>query len=141
MAEVDSVARADGPSSPLFRDTTFPAKVETLPEVVEAAWCTDNFFSLLGVQPTMGRSFTPDDDKPGAPSTAVITANFWKRRYASDPAITGKTIWLDAKPYTIIGVLPSTFVYSGAFGGSADQIWTPVRHEASASLLHTYGDH
>jgi len=112
-----------------------------LPEVVEAAWCTDNFFSLLGVQPMMGRSFTPDDDKPGAPSTAVITANFWKRRYASDPAITGKTIWLDAKPYTIIGVLPSTFVYSGAFGGSADQIWTPVRHEASASLLHTYGDH
>jgi len=112
-----------------------------LPEVVEAAWCTDNFFSLLGVQPMMGRSFTPDDDKPGAPSTAVITANFWKRRYASDPAITGKTIWLDAKPYTIIGVLPSTFVYSGAFGGSADQIWAPVRHEASASLLHTYGDH
>jgi putative ABC transport system permease protein len=59
----------------------------------------------------------------------------------SDPAITGKTIWLDAKPYTIIGVLPSTFVYSGAFGGSADQIWALVRHEASASLLHTYGDH
>ena len=112
-----------------------------LPEVVEAAWCTDNFFSLLGVQPMLGRSFTPDDDRPGAPATAMITANFWKRRYASDPAITGKTIWLDAKPYTIIGVLPSTFVYSGAFGGSADQIWTPVRHEAPASLLHTYGDH
>jgi len=112
-----------------------------LPEVVEAAWCTDNFFSLLGVQPMKGRAFTPDDDRPGAPATAMITANFWRRRYASDPAITGKTIWLDAKPYTIIGVLPSTFVYSGAFGGSADQIWTPVRHEAPPSLLNTYGDH
>lgn len=112
-----------------------------LPEVVEAAWCTDNFFSLLGVQPMLGRSFTPDDDRPGAPAAAMITASFWKRRYASDPAITGKTIWLNAKPYTIIGVLPSTFVYSGAFGGSADQIWTPVRHEAPASLLQTYGDH
>ncbi len=53
----------------------------------------------------------------------------------------GKTIWLDAKPYTIIGVLPSTFVYSGAFGGDTDQIWTPVQHEAPASLLTTYGDH
>jgi MacB-like protein len=63
-----------------------------LPEVVEAAWCTDNFFSLLGVQPIMGRSFTPDDDRPGAPATAMITANLWRRRYASDPAITGKTI-------------------------------------------------
>lgn len=112
-----------------------------LPEQVEAAWCTDNFFSLLGVQPMMGRSFTPDDDRPGAPATALITASFWKRRYASDPSITGKTIWLDAKPYAIIGVLPSTFVYSGAFGGAADQIWTPVRHEASTYLLHTYGDH
>jgi len=112
-----------------------------LPEVVEAAWCTDNFFPLLGVRPMMGRSFTQNDDKPGAPATAMITANFWRRRFASDPAIVGKAMWLDAKPYTIIGVLPSTFVYSGAFGGAADQIWTPVRHEAPASLLHTYGDH
>lgn len=112
-----------------------------LPEVVFAAWCTDNFFSLLGVRPMMGRAFTAEDDQPSAAATAMITEGFWKRRYASDPAIVGKTIWLNAKPYTIIGVLPSTFVYSGAFGGAADQIWTPVRHEAPASLLATYGDH
>ena len=89
----------------------------------------------------LGRAFTADDDKPGAAATAMITATFWKRRYASDPAIAGKTIWLDAKPYTIIGVLPSTFIYSGAFGGATDQIWTPVNHEAPASLLTTYRDH
>jgi len=124
-----------------FQEYNVSGEGGKLPEVVEAAWCTHNFFSLLGVQPLLGRSFAPDDDRPGAPATAIITANFWKRRYAADPAITGKTIWLDAKPYTIVGVLPSTFVYSGAFGGAADQIWTPVRHEASASLLHTYGDH
>lgn len=124
-----------------FQGYNVSGEAGKLPEVVEAAWCTDNFFSLLGVQPMKGRSFTPDDDRPGAPATAMITANFWRRRYASDPAITGKAIWLDAKPYTIIGVLPSTFVYSGEFGGAADQIWTPVRHEAPASLLHTYGDH
>jgi predicted permease len=124
-----------------FQGYNVSAEGGKLPEVVEAAWCTDNFFSLLGVQPMLGRSFTRDDDRPGARATAMITASFWKRRYASDPAVTGKTMWLDAKPYTIIGVLPSTFVYSGAFGGSADHIWTPVRHEAPASLLHTYGDH
>jgi predicted permease len=124
-----------------FQEYNVSGEGGKLPEVVEAAWCTNNFFSLLGVQPMLGRSFTPNDDKPGAPPAAMITANFWKRRYASDPAIVGKTIWLDARPYTIIGVLPPTFVYSGAFGGAADQIWTPVRHEASASLLHTYGDH
>ncbi len=124
-----------------FQAYNVSAEGGKLPEVVYAAWCTDNFFSLLGVQPMLGRAFTADDDKPGAPATAMITASFWKRRYASDPAIAGKTIWLDAKPYTIIGVLPSTFVYSGAFGGGQDQIWTPVNHEAPASLLRTYGDH
>jgi predicted permease len=124
-----------------FQGYNVSAEGGKLPEVVEAAWCTDNFFSLLGVQPMLGRSFTADDDRPGAAATAIITAGFWKRRYASDPAIAGKTIWLDAKPYTIIGVLPATFVYSGAFGGNADQIWTPVKHEAPDSLLKTFGDH
>lgn len=124
-----------------FQGYNVSAEGGKLPEVVDAAWCTDNFFSLLGVQPMLGRDFTADDDRPGAPPTAIISAGFWKRRYASDPAIVGKSIWLDAKPYTIIGVLPSTFVYSGAFGGAADQIWTPVRHEAPAWLLRTYGDH
>ena len=124
-----------------FQDYNVSAEAGKLPEVVEAGWCTDNFFSLLGVQPMLGRGFTADDDNPGAAATAMITAAFWKRRYSSDPAIVGKTIWLDAKAYTIIGVLPATFTYSGAFGGNADQIWTPVRHEAPAWLLKTYGDH
>ena len=124
-----------------FQGYNVSAEGGKLPEVVYAAWCTDNFFSLLGVEPMLGRAFTTEDDRPGAAATAMITAAFWKHRYASDPAIVGKTIWLDAKPYAIIGVLPSTFVYSGAFGGNADQIWTPVKHEAPASLLKTYGDH
>lgn len=124
-----------------FQGYNVSAEGGRLPEVVDAAWCTANFFSLLGVQPMLGRDFTADDDRPGAPATAIISAGFWKRRYASDPAIVGKRIWLDAKPYAIIGVLPSTFVYTGAFGGAADQIWTPVKHEAPASLLKTYGDH
>jgi predicted permease len=124
-----------------FQGYNVSAEGGKLPEVVEAAWCTDNFFSLLGIEPLLGRGFTADDDHAGAAATAMITAAFWKRRYASDPAIVGKTIWLDAKPYTIIGVLPATFVYSGAFGGNTDQVWTPVKHEAPASLLTTYGDH
>lgn len=124
-----------------FQEYNVSGEGGKLPEVVKAAWCTDNFFSLLGVRPMMGRSFTEADDKPDAPATAMITANFWKRRYGADPAIVGKTIWLDAKPYTVVGVLPPTFVYSGAFGGGEDQIWTPVRHEAGAYLLSTYGDH
>ncbi len=112
-----------------------------LPEVVDAAWCTGNFLSVIGVQPALGRGFTADDDRPGAAAAVVLSASFWKRRYGADPAIVGKTMWLDSKPYTIIGVLPSTFVYSGAFGGAGVQLWTPVRHEAPEWLMKTYGDH
>jgi putative ABC transport system permease protein len=112
-----------------------------LPEQIDAAWCTGNFLSVLGVQPALGRSFTAEDDRPGATATAIISQSFWKRRYGADPAIVGKTIVLDGKPYTIIGVLPSSFNYSGAFGGNTVQVWTPVRHEAPASLMQTYDDH
>jgi predicted permease len=124
-----------------FQGYNVSAEGGKLPEQVNAAWCSANFFPLLGVQPTLGRAFTADDDRPGAPATAILSAGFWKRRYAADPAVVGKTIWLDARPYTIVGVLPSTFVYSGAFGGNTDQIWTPVGHDAPPSLLKTYGDH
>jgi len=124
-----------------FQGYIVSSEAGKLPEQVDAAWCTGNFLSLLGVQPVLGRGFTADDDRPGATATAVLSASFWKRRYGADPAIVGKTIMLDAKPYTIIGVLPPSFVYSGSFGGNTVQVWTPVRHEAPAFLLQTYGDH
>lgn len=124
-----------------FQDYNVSAEGGKLPEKIDAAWCTWNFFEMLGVRPTLGRSFTSDDDRPGAAATAVLTATFWKRRYGGDPAIVGKTIWLDAKPYTIVGVLPSSFLYSGSFGGNTVQVWTPVNHEAPPYLLHTFEDH
>jgi predicted permease len=112
-----------------------------LPEKVDAAWCSWNFFATLGVQPALGRAFTAEDDRPGAAASVLLTYPFWKRRYGGDPAILGKTIWLDAKPYTVIGILPSWFVYSGAYGGNTLQLWTPVAHEAPPSLLRTFEDH
>ncbi len=112
-----------------------------LPERIDAGWCSWNFFSLLGVQPALGRTFAASDDNPGAPATVILSAPFWRRRFASDPAIVGKTIWLDARPYTIIGVLPSSFVYVGGFGGNTDQVWTPISHEAPPSLMRTFEDH
>jgi putative ABC transport system permease protein len=124
-----------------FQGYIVSSEAGKLPEQIDAAWCTGNFLSVLGVQPALGRGFTADDDRPGATATALLSSSFWKRRYGADPAIVGKTIMLDAKPYTIIGVLPPSFVYSGAFGGNAVQVWTPVRHEAPAWLMQTYEDH
>ena len=112
-----------------------------LPEQIDAAWCSWNFFPTLGVAPAIGRAFTADDDRPGAEAAVILSAGFWKRRYSGDPAIVGKKIWLDAKPYTVIGVMPSSFVYSSSFGGNNVQVWTAAGHEAPPSLMRTFADH
>ena len=112
-----------------------------LPERMDAGWCSWNFFSLLGVQPALGRTFLPNDDRPDAQPTVLLSDSLWRRRYAADPSIVGKTILLDALPHTVIGVLPASFIYTSSMGGNTIQIWTPVRHEAPPSLLATYEDH
>ncbi len=112
-----------------------------LPERIDAGWCSGNFFSLLGVQPALGRTFTAADDRAEAQATVLLSYSLWTRRYAADPGIVGKTILLDAIPYTVVGVLPASFIYSSSMGGSTNQVWTPVRHEAPPWLLATYADH
>ncbi|HWA93350.1 MAG TPA: ABC transporter permease [Terracidiphilus sp.] len=112
-----------------------------LPETINAGWCSWNFFKVLGVQPVLGRSFIAADDSANSNATVMLTYSFWKRRYSADPQVVGKQIYLDARPYTVIGVLPESFVYTGAMGGNTIKAWTTVGHEASSALLKTYEDH
>jgi predicted permease len=111
-----------------------------IPEKVEAAWCSGNFFSVLGIAPALGRLFTEDDDRRGAAAAVVLSGPLWRRRYNSDPGIVGKTIWLDAQPFTVIGVLPSWFVYEGKYGGGTDQVWTTANHEAPSGFMASFED-
>lgn len=111
-----------------------------LPEKVDAAWCSGNFFSVLGVTPALGRLFTGDDDRRGTAAAVVLSDPLWRRRYNSDPGIVGKTIWLDARPFTVIGVLPSWFVYEGKYGGGTDQLWTTANHEAPPGFMASFDD-
>jgi len=124
-----------------FQGYSVSAEGGKLPEKIEAAMCSWNFFSLLGVNPVLGRTFGPADDTPSADASVILSGPFWQRRYAGDPSVVGKRIWLDAKPYTVIGVLPASFVYSGAFGGNTVQVWTPIAHEFPPSLMTTFEDH
>jgi putative ABC transport system permease protein len=109
----------------------------SLPESIGTRQCSYNLFSLLGVQPLYGRLFTEEDDRHGAAATVILTHGLWKRRYASDPAIVGKTILLDAKPYSVIGVLPAWFDYPD----KRVQLWQTVNHEVSAADLRNRGNH
>jgi hypothetical protein len=67
------------------------------PERVPRAGVTSGFFSVLGVQPVLGRTFVPDDDKPGTISVAIISHGLWKRRFGSDPAIVGKQVQISSR--------------------------------------------
>jgi len=108
-----------------------------LPEAIGTRFCSYNLFSMLGVQPIHGRLFTAEDDRAGAGATVILTYGIWKRRYAGDPAILGKTILLNATPYSVIGVLPSWFDYPDR----RVQVWLPVNHEVSAQDMHNRGNH
>lgn len=85
-----------------------------------------NYFDVLGVRPTVGRFFFPDEDKkPGGNNVAVLSYSLWSNKFGSDANLIGKTITLNATPYTVIGVAPRGF--KGTFTlGSAELVWIPV---------------
>ncbi len=71
-------------------------------------------YSLSGVSPMLGRTFTMDEDRPGGPNVAVITYRLWNAHLGRDPSVVDKTIKLDGIPYTIVGVMPPRFGFWGA---------------------------
>jgi putative ABC transport system permease protein len=81
------------------------------PERVYGLQATPSLFSLLQVQPTLGRVFSEAEAEPGAVRTVVLRDDFWKNRYGGDPAVLGRTIRLNGEPYTIVGVLPPGFYF------------------------------
>ncbi|MGH9385344.1 MAG: ABC transporter permease, partial [Vicinamibacterales bacterium] len=70
---------------------------------------TLGFFPTLGVQPALGRLFTGEEDRPGGPNTAILSDGFWRRRYGADPTIVGRPISINARPFTVVGVLPASY--------------------------------
>jgi putative ABC transport system permease protein len=84
------------------------------PEQVVAARVSANFLHILGIKPLLGRGFLPEEDRTGAPSVALISAAMWSRRFGRDASVLGKTIAINATPYTIIGVLPEGFEFPAA---------------------------
>src|SRR5208282_6648947 len=79
------------------------------PEHVPALGVTDGVLPILGVTPLSGRSFTRADDEPGSPKTVMITYGYWRSKFGGDRSVIGKTIDVDGRPSTIIGVLPQRF--------------------------------
>ncbi len=80
------------------------------PEDLQGAAISYDTFEMLGITPALGRSFSEDDDRPGAERVVVLSHQLWQRRFSSDPAIAGKGLMLGGQSYTVAGVMPRGFV-------------------------------
>jgi predicted permease len=105
------------------------------PERLEALDVTDGTVPLLGIPPMLGRSFTRQDDSPGAPDTAMITYGFWKKKFGGSSSVIGQSITLDDKPYEIIGVLPQRFHF---LDWNDPAVLLPLRWDRSKTNLGNF---
>jgi predicted permease len=105
------------------------------PESVPAVRASANFFNVLGVDPIVGRTFQPDEDKPGGPKVTILTYGLWQRRFGGDASIVGRAITINGESYTVIGVLPASF----QFALRPADLWLPYQptpNQLSRRFMH-----
>ena len=91
------------------------------PEALIGYAFSANVFHVLGVTPLLGRTFTPEEDRPGAERVVVLAYSLWRRKFGGDPAIIGKRVTLDGQPYHVLGVMRPDFNYPGNV-----EFWVPI---------------
>src|SRR5262249_26386803 len=104
---------------------------------VEAQFVTTNYFSELGAAPMLGRTILPRDEDPEAGPVIFLAHGFWKRHFGGEPAVIGRTIRVNDRVATVIGVAPAAF---GGLSMSTPAFWAPIHaqpHFAPGSRLLT----
>jgi predicted permease len=100
---------------------------------------TSNFFDMLGVEPTLGRSFLPEDESPGKDRVLILTHGLWQRQFGGDRSIVGRKITFGSEPFEVIGVLPEIV---NVIAPEAE-IWQPLvinaRSSRQSHFLNVYG--
>lgn len=100
--------------------TTFNLTGSGEPQRIPAARFTANLVPTLGVAPLLGRSFLPEDEKSGSNRLALLSHSLWQRAFGSDPSLLNKTIQLNGASYTVIGIMPPEFQFTGR------ELWVPL---------------
>ena len=106
------------------------------PERIQAAFADSSLFPMLGILPALGHTFSTEHDKPNGAPAALLTHPFWQSHFGSDPAVVGRTLTLDGRGYTILGVLPANVELSPW----AD-LWLPVgqyQDDLTGHIHHPY---
>jgi predicted permease len=107
--------------SAYINGSTVNLTYEGNPKRYTGAYVTENFLKILGVTPALGRDFTAADNQPGAEKTALIAHQLWQRDFGGIPDIVGKSIRLNGKSATIIGVMPPGFAFP-----VNEELWIPL---------------
>jgi len=103
------------------RDSMLALTGDGEPESIIAYRFSPNMLDVLGVQPAIGRGFTPEEDKVGGPRVVILSDKLWKRRYGADRGILGRAITLNGQPHTVIGVMPPQFKHP-----ARTELWLPI---------------
>jgi putative ABC transport system permease protein len=107
------------------------------PERIEGAVVTPSLFPLLGASAALGRTFVPDEERPGRAAVIVISHSLWTRRFGADRSIAGRTVTVDRSPVQVVGVMPADF----HFPDPAIEMWKPIVLDADAVGDDNRGSH
>ena len=102
------------------------------PENVNGARVGADYFTLLGVQPALGRNFRAEEASPGRENVVLLSHGLWQRRFGGDPSAVGSEIRLDGRPHTVIGVMPASM----DFALFTEELWLPVAFSPERLALH-----
>ena len=112
---------------------------ETEPKNLRIEYVTGNYFSTLGINAYLGRSFTASDDAPGAPPAVELSYASWQGDFASDPSIIGSVVFIQTRPFTVVGVAPPGF-FGDRVSPEPPALWIPINNEpiieGTNSILH-----
>ncbi len=109
-------------SMALYRNQDYNVTGTAEAERLSGYMISAGFFSTLGVQPILGRTFRPDDDQVGAAPVVILGGGLWRRKFGSSPDVIGKSLTLNGTSYTIVGVIPPGFTF---YGHDRD-VYTPI---------------
>ena len=105
------------------------------PQRVAASSVTASFFEVLRTPPRLGRSFTPEDDRPGAAPVAVLSDGLWRSRFGAEPGIVGRIVDIDGESVEVVGVMPPGF----SFSQQEIDLWRPLRLDRENVQLGAFG--
>jgi predicted permease len=105
-----------------YESTIFRHTSEQGAERLDGYSVTANFFDLMGEKPLMGRTFTPEEEKPGQNDVAILSETVWQRHFGADPGIVGRTIKMNDRTFTVVGIMRASF----KFPDTTAEVWRPL---------------